>query len=640
MRFLNTSTLKFEEVADSSLGTDECRYAILSHRWLPNADDEVLFADIRGDHDISSKKGFEKLKGFCGLSEALGYRYAWDDTCCINKENSSELNEAINSMYRWYQQSDVCIAYLEDVPDVPFIDSVWFDRGWTLQELIAPRALQFYNRAWHEIGTKLERLPEISARTNIPQGILDHSAKPSAFSVAARFSWAASRVTTRVEDRAYSLLGILGVSIPSIYGEREQAFIRLQKAIVQQSKDESIFAWSMGSDGDSRSCTGLFAPSPSAYVGCGDVIPTSESSGFSEVNGELSITLFTFPYSIDTYGAFLACTEKSFPGSRRVIFVSKLGAGNEYARVNKGFLGGITRKTLAYGTNVVRRPIRVPSDPAEPRNVFYGFWLRTLSPPGREDCRTTIISAHSQPEQDTICIRDESWGTAGLIGFVPVKEMGSRSWQSSGWSQIRWVRLGFDRDFNPMLCFENGKTEVCTPLPKGGKLVHSEHITATESSITPSDRIKILDNSWIDSEGSVPDETHGWPTGASILKVNKALGISGVITALNLGISVRLSPMYSPTEPTGENSQSSPRSIWVVDITVNRKSDPETYKSAHSKESCGLGCCLLLGGCFIPFLNSAVQKTITERQNEQTQSSLRRKVLTDVDLIRSKDIWM
>lgn len=247
MRFVNTRTYRFEEVPDSTLEAEENSYAILSHRWGA-VQDEISFADINESRDFFHKRGFAKFKGFCDLAASLGYRYGWDDTCCINKGDASELAEAIHSMYRWYQTSSICIVYLEDIPEKGMLDSGWFDRGWTLQELIGPKAASFYDRDWNCMGTKIELLGELSGKTGIPENVLSHASNPATCSIAQRMSWAAKRETTRIEDRAYSLLGLFNVSLPQIYGEREKAFLRLQRAIIQQSKDESIFAWSMGLD--------------------------------------------------------------------------------------------------------------------------------------------------------------------------------------------------------------------------------------------------------------------------------------------------------------------------------------------------------------------------------------------------------
>lgn len=121
MRFLDTRTLQF--VPDSELPLENIEYAILSHRWGP-AETEVSFEDVKLGRDFSNKKGFKKLEGFCKVAASVNYHYAWLDTCCIDKGNLVELSEAINSMYRWYQGSKICIAYLEDVPQKQLTESV------------------------------------------------------------------------------------------------------------------------------------------------------------------------------------------------------------------------------------------------------------------------------------------------------------------------------------------------------------------------------------------------------------------------------------------------------------------------------------------------------------------------------------
>ncbi|KAF8545565.1 HET-domain-containing protein, partial [Imleria badia] len=124
-------------------------YAIVSHQW-GDASEEVLFTDIGDQARTQSRRnGYQKISGSCAQAVKDGLLYVWLDTCCIDKSNSTELGEAINSMYRWYHQSDVCYAYLHDVRDPSeFIESDWFSRGWTLQELIAPRHLKFFTKDW------------------------------------------------------------------------------------------------------------------------------------------------------------------------------------------------------------------------------------------------------------------------------------------------------------------------------------------------------------------------------------------------------------------------------------------------------------------------------------------------------------
>ncbi|PMD59983.1 uncharacterized protein K444DRAFT_484609, partial [Hyaloscypha bicolor E] len=179
-----------------------------------------------------------------------GLRYVWIDTCCIDKTNSVELQEAIHSMFILYERSTICYAYLFDyavggrAPDVEaFKASKWFTRGWTLQELIAPVKVLFYSREWVSIGSKTELGNLISSITRFSTELLagqdlEHS------SVAQRISSASMRTTTRAEDIAYCLLGIFNVTMPMMYGEGGvEAFLRLQKAIMEQSDDHTLFAW-------------------------------------------------------------------------------------------------------------------------------------------------------------------------------------------------------------------------------------------------------------------------------------------------------------------------------------------------------------------------------------------------------------
>ena len=154
-------------------------------------------------------------------------------------------------MYHWYGRSAMCYAYLADVspgddlraPQSSFRTSRWYTRGWTLQELIAPSFVTFLSDDWTVIGTKHSLFDLIEEITGIPSEVLLSVEPLDEFSVAQRLSWAANRETTRVEDRAYSLLGIFNINMPTLYGEGELAFRRLQEEIVRRVPDQSIFAW-------------------------------------------------------------------------------------------------------------------------------------------------------------------------------------------------------------------------------------------------------------------------------------------------------------------------------------------------------------------------------------------------------------
>ncbi|EAU39011.1 predicted protein [Aspergillus terreus NIH2624] len=248
-------------------------YAILSHTWDK---EEITLRDLEVEtphyETLVNKTGYTKLRRACGLARQSGYDWLWMDTCCIDKTSSAELSEAINSMYRWYQQAETCYAWLADAwspSDVP--TSRWFTRGWTLQELVAPSTVVFLDARWEVLGTKEGLRSAISERTGIPEGILSGDDDLETMSVAQRMSWAAGRRTTRVEDRAYCLLGLFRISIPLVYGEGQKAFYRLQEEIMRVSDDMSLFAWQ-----SPIPSSGLLAPSADAFEGCTDVV-VSES---------------------------------------------------------------------------------------------------------------------------------------------------------------------------------------------------------------------------------------------------------------------------------------------------------------------------------------------------------------------------
>lgn len=267
LRLLDTSTIELHEFHSHETPP----YAILSHTWGEN---EISYQDIM---KLKYKKsaGYEKVVRCCKLAASHDLGYVWIDTCCIDKTSSAELSEAINSMCSWYGDAKVCYVYLVDVclgrPYNPqsdeeiFCHSRWFSRGWTLQELLAPRQLIFYGQDWLRIGDYSSLTSEISWATGIQRYHLEW---PAQASVAAKMPWASKRQVTRIEDIAYSLLGLFGVNMPLLYGEGRQAFMRLQHEIVKEIDDESIFAWR----DTSLDSSGMFALSPAAFADCGDIV--------------------------------------------------------------------------------------------------------------------------------------------------------------------------------------------------------------------------------------------------------------------------------------------------------------------------------------------------------------------------------
>ncbi|KAL8946879.1 MAG: hypothetical protein Q9222_006778 [Ikaeria aurantiellina] len=293
MRLLNTSSLEFEEFFDSDIPP----YAIPSHRWGRK---EVTYKEMR-KRTAKPGLGQKKIEMFCRMVASLHYlEWAWVDTCCIDKRSSAELSEAINSMYKWYRRSVVRYVYLSDVelspgalgtcdssegspqlisyPDIKqqFHHSRWFTRGWTLQELLAPEKVLFFDSSWTRIGDRQDLALEISSVTKIHKQYLvcDEQCEPiSKASAARKMSYASRRSTSREEDMVYCLLGLFDVNMPLLYGEGAvESFRRLQVEILQKFNDESLFAWTAV-----LPASGMLAVHPNYFVGSGNIISRSET---------------------------------------------------------------------------------------------------------------------------------------------------------------------------------------------------------------------------------------------------------------------------------------------------------------------------------------------------------------------------
>lgn len=170
----------------------------------------MTFEDLlKNDH--KHKRGYSKIEECRRLTISHYCDWFWVDTCCIDKSSSAELSEAINSMYAWYQRAENCIVYLADVPNVPISKSRWYSRGWTLQELLAPSWVEFYDASWKYIGTRDSMLNLISETTGIGTVFLEYRYKIKKASIALKLSWASQRQTSREEDMAYCLMGLLDV---------------------------------------------------------------------------------------------------------------------------------------------------------------------------------------------------------------------------------------------------------------------------------------------------------------------------------------------------------------------------------------------------------------------------------------------
>ena len=484
MRLINARTLKLEEVLDEKAKT----YVILSHRW---EDYEVTFQDMQNPGVASSKKGFVKIQRTCEYAIKDGYEYVWVDTCCINKDSSAELTEAINSMYRWYTASAVCYALVSDVNAAAldndavmdqFKRSKWFTRGWTLQELLAPQLVVFYDQQWQFLGTKQTLGSHLTLRTGIDGDVLNGESLHSR-SIAQRMSWASQRVTTRIEDRAYSLLGIFGVNMPMLYGEGERAFFRLQEEIIKQSDDHTIFAWPISRPDQ----PGLLADSPEAFAKCQHIktkISRKGHSPYSMTNRGLSIKLMATPFTTDTYLVRLDCADglssdndDPADGLRLGMFLRRLGEDDQYARVtndggtfwqlkastwDEGSLKalGASRPVEQIEINVRQRFTGLSL--GDQKDRVNGFRIATpelleASSSGKD--RFSISAPIWDPQEYTMSLNAGDYGTVGLLDISKQNR------------EVKVIKLGFDFDYNPV-CFiatSGGLNEKTRVLDRHGK---------------------------------------------------------------------------------------------------------------------------------------------------------------------------
>ncbi|KAF9483337.1 hypothetical protein BDN70DRAFT_990510 [Pholiota conissans] len=250
------------------------RYAILSHTWLSSSP-EVTYNDWQNTDLDLLHEGYRKLLNFCRVAEAdYGVTFGWMDTVCIDKSRSSELDESIRSMYKWYQNAEICIVHLAATSSIDEMASDrWFTRGWTLQELLAPEDLKFYRRDWRQLSNnstdKLDNT-DIMREIQVVTGITYEQLRPRPFetaSISERMCWAAKRQVTRAEDSAYSLMGVFGVNMSIAYGEgAERAFSRLLTEIIN-TRNDVLDIFNFGAGKEIRWDYGPLLPNtPKAYL--------------------------------------------------------------------------------------------------------------------------------------------------------------------------------------------------------------------------------------------------------------------------------------------------------------------------------------------------------------------------------------
>jgi len=458
MRLLNVKTKELEEFYESDIPA----YAVLSPTWGKNeltfdglrqfhinraanlgnfpkgipgidaasgASRQQQFTKLENQHSRSYrslesegvvKLGSSKVDDCCEVAITYGCKYIWIDTCNIDKSSSAELSEAINSMFAWYKNAKVCFVYLADVRDADIssaeIDSSrWFTRGWTLQELLAPEMIAFYNCDWtpiahlqrglHEIVSKQEEEDEmrwaerLSGITGIPNCYI-RGMEISEAGVAMKMSWASKRITTRKEDEAYCLLGIFDVNMSLLYGEGGRAFMRLQEEIIRTSDDHSLFAWTEAAprlrngdgSGISRSRIGsrhssILAGSPSCFASSQGTLPRRNTCAFvashySITNLGIQMVAKCLPFGDAKLGGVLMPLDCS-PEDRRRIFAIPLLLDNRDERSQSIYYRSRYREPIQADpdlfTECKPRSIYIAADPKDQDMDFLSLSIKMSS---------------------------------------------------------------------------------------------------------------------------------------------------------------------------------------------------------------------------------------------------------------------
>jgi len=437
-------------------------YVIVSHRWR---EDEVTYQDF--EHNTFSRRhGYHKIKESCRIALEANYNWVWLDTCCIDKRNFTELNEAINAMYKWYQKASLCVAYLFDYVHGhdELANSSWFTRCWTLQELIAPRRVEFYDQNWKFFGSKNRLCEQIATITWIGVEVLRCRADPTtACTVAVRLSWAARRKASRVEDEAYSLLGLFALSMPTLYGSGEKAFQMFLEEVLRRTGDVTSLVWNKPLESHATSLSGLLPSSPAAYASKRCARTTgSLSRSLSVVADGIELDVLTIPYTLGSFLCILDCRPAD-DETQYAILLAQLETDGEYGRLHpsESSVFRVSGRTIANSRAIQRRKLYVPHLVRSPAMKFIkGFWIRSLQLPGyrkkthnqvRICSRRDGCMGREDSEPTIVRLPVDEWGTAGLI-YSPVADpLGSQR------HLVRWIKLGFDSEWRPTIQVGNSK---------------------------------------------------------------------------------------------------------------------------------------------------------------------------------------
>ena len=398
------------------------------------------------DEEKDNRKiGLMKIYGAVLQARKQCYRYLWVDTCCIDQTNSAELSESINSMYTWYEEADVCYVYLSDVGHVASMDSRhleelresrYFTRGWTLQEMLAAKKVDFFDRQWSYIGhLRTESFAaRVSEITGIDPALLQRQKSLDEFSIPQKLSWAALRQTTRLEDRAYSLLGLLNVNMDLRYGEGDKAFLRLQEEILKQPQGLSVLAW-RSTTRERR--TSLLAISPDDFTDSSDICyDPSLASG-----SELWIT------SIGVKGTVPVVEIQQNGDSTNQAFIVLECHPEGSPEMSLGLL--VTSKTPAGDGNVVYSVNAMQNDPAD--TSFTRLGEISFLEHADVHCQPVTIALHS--------------GLSGRRAVVPAKQQTSAEAPSTTIHQYTEPWRNVDSMHPEEMFYSNGAASSFNAVP-------------------------------------------------------------------------------------------------------------------------------------------------------------------------------
>ncbi|KAK1535949.1 HET domain-containing protein [Colletotrichum paranaense] len=399
MRLLHTTTLELREFS----GTDIPPYGILSHTWGRN---EFTFKDLQTDGYCG---GITKIDGLCRVARGEELSWVWIDTCCIDKSSSAELSEAINSMFQWYKRAVACYVFLEDC-EIEKLDGEGPEH---LNIPINPFSPLPPTRA-EDTDVKnsynfVDLIHDITS-INVIALSTEFEAVHQNFSVAEKMSWAAKRETTRIEDKAYSLMGLFDVNMPLLYGEGENAFFRLQEEIIKKTDDESIFSWGYGED--FTSAGGLFARSPADFLKCRDVTigEISNSPHYYLTNKGLYIQArisHTDPVLGPFFYAMIHCTDRNLASTKHCIAIPLCYSGNLIFRPPEAipFMIEEGSSRTAFSKDLVSLYINLTRDPNNSKTFPKpGYMLTQLEP-----CSTIQMASIYLPWNSLVEVYPPNW---------------------------------------------------------------------------------------------------------------------------------------------------------------------------------------------------------------------------------------